>query len=163
MKQSVLTLVDLVFLGTRVEINPEFKGSAEDFDFDGALIHWGLRHGPKSDDGRSWWVGLDFTIKSEKEKLCPYNVEMKAVAMFIVDESVPQDKRETMAFENGLAMVYGAIREMVSNITSRSAFGKLMLPTASFFGTLEEHKLKQQQQNETKPSDSGSSQENQPA
>lgn len=158
MKQSALTLVDLVFLGTRVEIDPEFKGSAEDFDFDGALIHWGLRHGPKGDDGTSWWVGLDFIIKSDKEKPCPYNVEMKAVAMFTVDDSVPQDKRETMAFENGLALVYGAIREMVSNITSRSAFGKLMLPTASFFGTLEEHKAKKTQKKETEVPDTGKNQ-----
>lgn len=149
MKPSVLTLVDLVFLGTRVEINHEFKGSADDFDFDGSMIHWGLRHGPKGDDGTSWWVGLDFIIMSEDNKPCPYNIEMKAVAMISVAESVQQEKRETLVFENGLALVYGAIREMVSNITSRSAFGRLMLPTASFIGTLEGHKEKQKRKAET--------------
>jgi len=148
MKQSALTLIDVVFLGTRVEIAPEYKGSAEDFDFDGALIHWGLRHGPESDEKNSWWVGLDFIVKSEPENPCPYNIDMKAVAIFSIDESVPPEKREPMVFENGLALVYGAIREMVSNITSRSAFGKLMLPTASFFGTFEEHQAKQKQKAE---------------
>lgn len=142
MKQSALTLVDLVFLTTRVETDTKFKGSATDFDFDGALIHWGIRHGAKGDDGTLWWVGLNFIIKSEEEKPCPYNIDMNAVAMFAVDEAVAQEKREKMAFENGLALVYGAIREMVSNITSRSAFGRLMLPTASFFDTLEEHNEK---------------------
>ncbi|WP_167769427.1 hypothetical protein [Thioalkalivibrio halophilus] len=39
--------------------------------------------------------------------------------------------------EYGAALVYGAIREMVTNITSRSLAGPLTLPTPSFVGALE--------------------------
>lgn len=150
MKPSLLTLVDLTFLGIRVEINPDWKGSASEFDFNGALLQWGLRHGQKGDSGLNWWVGVEFATKVEKEKPCPYLIEIKAVGMFSVDSEVAQDKREKFAFENGASLVYGAIREMVSNTTCRSAHGPLMLPTASFFGTLEEHKEKLAEKNKLK-------------
>ena len=40
-------------------------------------------------------------------------------------------------YEYGAALVYGAIREMVTNITSRSLAAPLTLPTPSFVGALE--------------------------
>ncbi len=33
---------------------------------------------------------------------------------------------------NGASMIYGSIREMISNVTSRSMAGPLLLPSLSF-------------------------------
>jgi preprotein translocase subunit SecB len=146
MKQSVITLRDLTFLAIKCEIDPDYKGPASEFDFQGAFLHWGLRHGKSGDDGRTWWVGLDFATRQEGDKRCPYALDIKAVGMFSVNESVPEERREELAFENGAALVYGAIREMVSTITARSAFGTLLLPTASFVGEFQKHQEKLAQQ-----------------
>lgn len=154
MKPSALTLRDLTFLGIRVEIDPDYNENSKEYDFDGAPMHWGLRHGPQKDDGLSWWVGMDFATKGSEEKPCPYLIEVKAVGLFTISEKVPEDKREKFVFESGSSLVYGAIREMVSMTTSRSAHGALMLPTASFVGEFESHQKKIQQQTERKSEES---------
>jgi preprotein translocase subunit SecB len=68
-----------------------------------------------------------------------------------VNEAFPQEKLERFVFENGAALVYGAIREMVTMTTARSAFGAIMLPTASFFGSFEEHQKNTQEQEISEP------------
>jgi preprotein translocase subunit SecB len=151
MKPSALRLLNLTFLCIHVEIDPAYEGNASEFDFDGAFIHWGLRHGRQSDDGLTWWVGVEFATKSEEEKRCPYNIEVKAVGLFNVNDEVPQENRERFVFENGAALVYGAIREMVSMTAARSAFGAIMLPTASFYGAFEEHQKNAQEQKASEP------------
>lgn len=137
MKPSHLSLLDLTFLCTRVELNPKYEGKASDFDFDGAMLHWGVRHG-KRDENSAWWVGVEFATGDNDKTNCPYLIEMKAVALFDVSEHVPIEEHERFVYENGASLVYGAIREMVSTITARSAYGGLMLPTASFFGSFDE-------------------------
>lgn len=151
MKPSDLRLLNLTFLCIKIEVDPAYEGNASEFDFDGALIHWGLRHGRQSDDGLNWWVGVEFATRSEEKKRCPYNIEIKAIGLFNVNEAFPQEKLERFVFENGAALVYGAIREMVTMTTARSAFGAIMLPTASFFGSFEEHQKNTQEQEISEP------------
>ena len=137
MKPSLLSLLGLTFLGIKLDINPKFEGKADTFDFDGAMLHWKVRHG-KRDDKKGWWVGVEFATQEGDEKPCPYLIDMKAVALVEVSEHVPAEEQEKFVYENGASLVYGAIREMVSTISARSAYGSLMLPTASFFGSFEE-------------------------
>jgi preprotein translocase subunit SecB len=144
MKPSILTLLDLTFLGVHVEINPSYQNSAKKFDFEGSTTRWGLRHGKRAEDGTEWWVGVDFGLDSDEEKACPYEINVRAVGRFSVDASCPDEKREVLAFENGAALVFGAIREMVSTVTARAAYGMLILPTATFVGSLAEHNKRKQ-------------------
>lgn len=137
MKASLLSLLDLTFLGIRLDLNSEFEGKAVEFDFDGAMLRWKVRHGAR-DDKKSWWVGVEFSTQEGDEKPCPYLIDMKAVGLFEVSEQVPAEEQEKFVYENGASLVYGAIREMVSTVSARSAYGSLMLPTASFFGAFEE-------------------------
>ena len=137
MKPSLLSLLGLTFLGIRLDLNAKFEGKAAEFDFTGAMLRWKVRHG-KRDDKQGWWVGVEFSTHEGDEKPCPYVIDMKAVALFEVSEEVPAEDREKFVYENGASLVYGAIREMVSTTSARSAYGSLMLPTASFFGSFEE-------------------------
>lgn len=142
MKPSMLSLLGLTFLGIKLELNPKFEGKADEFDFDGAMLLWKVRHG-KRNDTKGWWVGVEFATQEGDEKPCPYLIDMKAVALFEVSEKVPAEEQEKFVYENGASLVYGAIREMVSTISARSAYGSLMLPTASFFGSFEERGKKE--------------------
>lgn len=88
------------------------------FDFNGAMLSWSLDHG-FDEEAKRWWV---------------------AVGFFGVSEAVPENKVEALVFENGAALVYGAIRDLVSTITARGVLGPLMLPTPTFVGALGEQR-----------------------
>lgn len=141
MKASDINLENLAFLEVIVLVNTEYKGSATDFDFDGVVFDWGIRHGTRNDEGTEWWVGLEVGIRNDEntEKPSPYTIDIRAAGMFSINPNYPTERRERFVYESGASLIYGAIREMVCNITSRSAHGSFMLPTSSFFGSFAEH------------------------
>ncbi|PYF99753.1 Preprotein translocase subunit SecB [Thioalkalivibrio sp. ALE21] len=141
MKPSPLTLHGIQFV--RVHIEPDLESGfarAHHFDFDGSMLKWALDHGYDEQDG-TWWVAVGFgTMNEEEEPRCPYILDVQAVGVFSVSEKYPVERHEGLAFEYGAALVYGAIREMVTNVTSRSLVGPLTLPTPSFVGAFEAHR-----------------------
>lgn len=140
MNPSPLTFKDLKFLRVRVEADLGVKTPVANFDFDGCLLGWSINHGAEKPEN-VWWVAVGFASSNQDaEKACPYEIDVQAVGTFEVSTSVPVHKREKLVYENGAALVYGAIRDMVSNISSRSLPGSLMLPTPTFIGAFEEYK-----------------------
>lgn len=140
MNPSPLTFKDLKFLRVRVEADLNVKVSAANFDFDGCLLGWSINHGRENQEN-VWWVAVGFASSNQDaEKACPYEIDVQAVGVFEVSASISEEKREKLVYENGAALVYGAIRDMVSNISSRSLLGSLMLPTPTFVGAFEERK-----------------------
>lgn len=108
------------------------------FDFNGAMLSWSLDHG-FDEEAKRWWVAVDFaTGEAEGKPRCPYAIDIQAVGFFGVSEAVPESKVEALVLENGAALVYGAIRDLVSTITARGVLGPLMLPTPTFVGALGE-------------------------
>lgn len=143
MKPSSLTFLDLKFFRIKVETDFSAKTKADDFDFNGAMVGWNIRHGKEESDHK-WWVAVGFVVANENaEVICPYNIDVQALGIFTVSEKYPAENEERLVYENGAALVYGAIREMVSMITSRSLAGTLMLPTPTFVGTYSEYLGKQ--------------------
>lgn len=138
MKPSPLTLHGIEFVRVHVEADLESETRRADrFEFDGTTLSWGLDHGQNEEDG-TWWVAVGFgTQPMDGEPRCPYVLDVQAVGIVSVSAEYPAEKHETLACEYGAALVYGAIREMVTNITSRSLAGSLTLPTPSFVGALE--------------------------
>lgn len=141
MKPSPLTFLDLKFFRIKVETDFSAKIKADDFDFNGAMVGWNIRHGKEESEGDGkWWVAVGFVVVNENaEVICPYNIDVQALGIFTVSEKCPPEREECLVYENGAALVYGAIREMVSMITSRSLAGTLMLPTPTFMGTYSEY------------------------
>lgn len=140
MKASPITFLNLQFMRVHVEADFSAETPASDYSFDGALLSWTLQHG-RDEDGR-WWVAVGFATDHEEDpsKRSPYNIDVQAVGFFKVSDNVDADKRETMVYENGGALVFGAIRDMVANITARSIPGLLMLPTPTFVGSFASRK-----------------------
>lgn len=139
MKASPLTFLSLKFLRVRVEADFEAQPSPDAYDFDGAMLAWTLNHGREL-DGR-WWVAVGFACDqaaTPSERRSPYAIDVQAIGFFRVADSIEADRREALVCENGAALVYGAIREMVASITARSVPGALMLPTPSFIGTFKD-------------------------
>lgn len=106
------------------------------FDFNGAMLSWSLDHG-FDEEAKRWWVAVGFaTGEAEDKPRCPYAIDIQAVGFFGVYEAVPENKVEALVFENGAALVYGAIRDLVSTTTARGVLGPLMLPTPTFSARL---------------------------
>lgn len=151
MKPSLLTFLDLKFFRVNVETDFSSKTKADDFDFYGAMLGWNIKHGREESDGR-WWVAVGFVVSNDNaEIICPYTIDVQALGIFAVAKKYPQEKHERIVYENGAALVYGAIREMVSTITARSLPGGLMLPTPTFLGAYDEYLAHKDGQNSPEP------------
>ncbi|MEO7559626.1 MAG: hypothetical protein ABIT23_05145 [Nitrosospira sp.] len=138
MNPSPLTFLNLKFFRVNIETDFTSKIKAEDFDFVGATLGWSVKHG-KDENNENWWVAVGFVVTNEDaEVICPYVIDVQALGIFSVTEQWPIERHEQLVYENGAALVYGAIRDMVSTITARSLPGGIMLPTPTFVGTYEE-------------------------
>lgn len=79
-------------------------------------------------------VGIKLEPSSQKkEVVLPYDVEVEAVAYFRYtgDDMTGADRFRAVR-ASGYPMLYGAIREMIANLTARSQFGLWQMPSANF-------------------------------
>ena len=90
--------------------------------------------GHKDDDERQWLVTLKVILdKSEDEKtIPPYTGELEILGFFTIDSKYPADNVHKLVHFNAPAMLYGAVREMVFNLTARGPNPHINLPTVSF-------------------------------
>lgn len=80
-------------------------------------------------------VKLTLRVRPKTEAAAPYTVEISArgmVRMHLTQEQGQAEERQARALVNGVSLLYGVVREMVSNITSRSVHGPMLLPSLSF-------------------------------
>src|SRR6266566_1278319 len=80
-----------------------------------------------------WRLILTLQLGSQDAaKPFAYEAEIKVQGLVQVDDTFLEAKKEHLALVNGLSILYSAAREMLLNITARSAHGALSLPTLSF-------------------------------
>jgi len=81
---------------------------------------------------------LGVKLTADKDKGTPlYTFEVEAVGIFTVRDAVPKDQVKKLVTANGAAMLYGAIREMVANLTARGPHIEFNLPTVTFIDDAE--------------------------
>lgn len=67
-----------------------------------------------------------------------YEVDLQLQALIEVASHLPTEQKEVMALVNGFSVLYSAAREMLLNVTARSAYGPVSLPTLSFVNLVQE-------------------------
>ena len=87
-----------------------------------------------------WRVSLRLEILGQPEKPFAYRGTVAISALFEVHPNLPAQEIPTIVRVNGSSVLYGAIREMILNITARSSKGPLLLPTLDMRSTLQEAK-----------------------
>ncbi|WOX04718.1 hypothetical protein [Microbulbifer pacificus] len=138
---SPLQLQQLVF--TRVHVDALVPSDvtddiwAPDFDFTDVEFAHEVMVMPKEgqeEDPREFILALKFAIpnNNENSKLAPYTVDVQAQAIFTFAPIFEPKKRESLVTVNGCSMVIGAIREMLCQLTARSVYGPMTLPTLRF-------------------------------
>ncbi|MGT2509178.1 hypothetical protein [Cupriavidus basilensis] len=157
MKASPLKLNSLKFLRVSVfpRDEPEILTPVEravSIDTNGVNIHCSLTHAvadhAEGEEPRDYMVSMAIQVSDGPEKVIPYKVDVACVGYFSIPHAFPEaDRREDIAVVNGASLLYGAIREQVSSITSRCWYGELQLPSLNFH---DDGPLAQKQRKEAK-------------
>ena len=85
------------------------------------------------DDPTDWLIRLVVEIKGQRDRLqAAYQGKVEFVGQFQVDQSVPEERRLKVVASNGSSILYGAVREMVANLTARGPHPMITLPSLSF-------------------------------
>ncbi|MBR8234204.1 MULTISPECIES: hypothetical protein [unclassified Burkholderia] len=144
MKPSPLTLERLEFSTISIEVNRDYENGETNalpqlaFDFRGvnfrrsALLRY--PHEEAADPKHFFCeFRLKITKSDQKKIIIPYELDIEVSALFTyLDDRFTGAERFRAVRFTAYQMLYGAIREMVSNLTARSVFGMLQLPSADF-------------------------------
>ena len=88
---------------------------------------------PVTETTNQWKLILTVVIASaDATKPFAYEADVQVQGLVEALEALPEDKRQQIALVNGFSILYSAAREMLLNITARSAHGPMALPTISF-------------------------------
>ena len=96
----------------------------------------------KRENDSDYALCLTLKISPKEEDSAPYeiNVTTHGLVRVLCQE---QPRRKELALVNGASLLFGSVREMVTNITSRSLNGAFLLPTFNFLDLLKQkpHKV----------------------
>jgi preprotein translocase subunit SecB len=97
---------------------------------------------PVPDQPNHWQLEITLNQKSvDPQKPFFYDLDIHVAGIVEwIGEDLPADKKEQLVQVNGLGVLYGAAREMVLNLTSRSVFGPFCLPALNFIEALKHAK-----------------------
>ncbi len=130
--------MQMVFTKTRVETFEDADDLGEtwapQFDFKGVNLLVENTVGQKENNTTDFLVALRVAVLNEAdaEKKAPYIFDIAVQGVFKLAEDFACDDRRDLVRVNGSAMLYGAIRDMLQQITARSMLGTLLLPTLHF-------------------------------
>jgi preprotein translocase subunit SecB len=121
--QSPLQLKDLKILRVQFDTR-QVEEPGTDLEFSHAIE---VHH--SEEEGSPWLVRLDVQFKPRAEEdQSPYLGEVVVVGIFALDPEFPEEKSVEMVSMNAGAILYGAVRELLSNISSRGIHGPILLP-----------------------------------
>jgi preprotein translocase subunit SecB len=141
MKVAPLQPKGIAFEEISIQCARDENGSsipAIDFDFQNVRLQCEVGHADFEEDadlptGDSMLVSVRLKIENTEGKLAPYTVNVAVSGLFKwLLKGVTGEKRKDLIVVNGATILYGAIREMTLNVTSRSASGPMLLPAVNF-------------------------------
>jgi preprotein translocase subunit SecB len=149
---SPLQLLEYTFDG--VSVTP-VDGYVADPAFSPGLVFFPGKLAMSADTGHAllveetsysdYGVSLTLRVAPKEDAQAPYNIHVSVrgvVRMHLRQAEGQAEERRVLALVNGVSLLYGAVREMVSSVTSRSAHGPLLLPSLNF-ADLASHKSDQ--------------------
>ena len=88
--------------------------------------------GHRADRDRDWKVRVLVRFGGKKTPCAPYRGSVEMWGTFSVHPNYPEGKVDPLVRINGATILYGAIRETVSNLTARAEHGIYVLRSVSF-------------------------------
>jgi preprotein translocase subunit SecB len=141
LRLAPIQMTQMVFTKFNIEASENLDKISElwapSFDFEGVNFAVKVQlaeDASQSENPLNYMVilSVDCPGESEESKIPPYKISLEAHGWFEVSKALPKEKRTSLVHVNGSSMMFGAMREAVSLITGRSAFGPLTLPSFQF-------------------------------
>jgi preprotein translocase subunit SecB len=126
MQISPLQLKDYRFSEIVLQAHPDGQAVAPE------NIRTKITGSESPDDPHSLIAQLTISWERTEEANLAYSGNFTIAGVFQVAEEVNMPERLDIMRVNAVSLLYGAIREMVLNMSSRCAAGPLLLPTVSF-------------------------------
>jgi preprotein translocase subunit SecB len=132
MKASPLQLVSSAFIKIHIEAEPTYAEHLEDGTpfslFSEAGLKSSVEVGFPEDDSSQGFVRLKVEMLGTAEVPSPYKLDLDVLGSF----TVAKNSSEKLLEVNGPAVLYGSVREVVMQLTSRGPYPQLVLPTVTF-------------------------------
>src|SRR5688572_18223145 len=132
MKVSPLQLEIYFLSDLHLTVNKSYNPQKEPELVDADLsVNVEYKRDPESE--RNWQLIMKLKNQPAAEANVPYIFSVEIVGFFRVLEGYPADKLERLVKTNGATMLFGVLREVVRDLTSRGPYATLILPSASFY------------------------------
>ncbi len=84
--------------------------------------------------------GLRFTLSLSTSEAAPtpYELRVSVAGSVRLHGGGTQEERQKLALVNGVSLLCGVVRDLVSSVTSRSRYGQMLLPTLNFSKLMEQ-------------------------
>lgn len=141
MKVSPLQPKGIAFEEVSIQCARDKNGNsipAIDFDFQHVRLQCEVGHADYEENaqvptGDSMLVSVRLRVDNTEGKTAPYTINVAVSGLFKwLNKDITGEKRKDLIVVNGATMLYGSIREMTLNVTSRSASGPMLLPAVNF-------------------------------
>lgn len=132
MKPSNVQTKSIVFAGINIQPSKNKPEELEAGSFDWNGVNIGLQTKYKKHKMRAYSVFLRVAIDNKDAKISPYTIDVQVLGLFDYLGKDDEKTIEDLIVVNGLSILYGTLREMVTMITSRMPYGAICLPGANF-------------------------------
>lgn len=148
MKASPVQLMQLMFKHVRVEMDPEHQAPqminplTDVFTFEGVNLSSEVGIGEADmnhERGRVYFVELRAVVDnvpnpaSARQQFAPYKIDVAVEGLILIPKGAEAvADPEDLAAVNGASMLWGAVREQVTTITSRMRAGPVVMPSMNF-------------------------------
>lgn len=155
MKASPVQLVQLMFKHVRVEMDPEHPAPqminplTDVFTFEGVNLSSEVGIGEADmnhERGRVYFVELRAVVDnvpnpaSARQQFAPYKIDVAVEGLILIPKGAEAvADPEDLAAVNGASMLWGAVREQVTTITSRMRAGPVVMPSMNFHDLKKNH------------------------
>jgi preprotein translocase subunit SecB len=102
------------------------------------ILQCEMEMGQAADNDRRFQITLRLKLLPDPEKQPFYTGEIHAVGIFLVAETWPANEVNRLVEANGTTLLYGAIRELLLNLTSRGPWPSVGFTSLSFVPTNKE-------------------------
>lgn len=148
MKPSPVQLMQLMFKHVKVELDPEHQAPEQInpltsvFTFDGVNLssEVGIAEADMNHErGRIYFVELRLMVdnapdpETPNQKFAPYKIDVAVEGLILIPKGAEKlGDPEDLAAVNGASMLWGAVREQITAISSRMRAGPVVMPSMNF-------------------------------
>lgn len=130
MKPSNVQTKNIVFGG--VDIQPVMDETEFEPDFDWNGVNIGAEVQYRKFEDKIYSLYLRLVVNNDTGKTAPYTFDVLTLGLFEYLGEDEEARMEDLLVVNGLSILYGTTRELITAITARMPHGSVCLPGVSF-------------------------------